>query len=111
MKKAAFVMALGDRLPALVLTATNSAGVKQNLAAATAIVATMLHLPSGVQFTPTVTISNPTTGEITISWAGVYPTLPGLYRVWVVLTFPGGPMTFPSCPDGEDELLVEVCPA
>lgn len=110
MKKASFVMALGDRLPALVLRAVNSAGVKQNLAAATGIVAHMRHLPSGTDIEPTVTISSAAQGEITVSWAGAYPLLPGLYRIWVVITFPGGTMTFPSCPDGEDELLVEVCP-
>ncbi len=110
MKKPAFVMARGDRLPSLVLTALNSAGVKQNLAAATGVVAYVRHLPSGVEFLPSVTISSAPDGEITITWGANDTALPGLYRIWVVLTFPGGPMTIPSCPDGEFELLMEVCP-
>lgn len=110
MKKAAYVMASGDLLPVLVLTALNSAGVKQNLAAATGIAAYMTHLPSGAKTTLTAAISSAPDGEVTISWQAGDTDLPGLYRIWIVLTFPGGPMTFPSCPDGDDELLMEVCP-
>jgi hypothetical protein len=109
--KPAFVIAQGDRLPSLVLTALNSAGVKQNLSSATGIVAHMLHLASGVLINPTAVISNGAQGEVTISWSSTDTQVPGLYRLWIVLTFAGGTMTFPSCPDGEDETLVEVCPA
>ena len=110
MKTPAFVIAQGDQLPALVITSLNSAGVKQNLAAATAVAAFMVHLPSGTKFTLTAAISNAPDGEVTISWGANDTDLPGLYRIWFVFTFPQGTMTFPSCPDGVDELLIEVCP-
>lgn len=110
MRQADFVIAQGDQLPSLVFTAINSAGVKQNLAAATAIVGYMVHLPSGEKITLSVAISDAPNGEITVSWGSTDTALPGLYRVWVVITFPQGTMTFPSCPDGVDEFLVEVCP-
>ena len=110
MKQAAFVIAQGDQLPSLVLTAINSAGVKQNLSAATGVAGYMTHLPSGQKITLAVTISNPPDGELTVTWGATDTALPGLYRIWFVLTFPAGTMTFPSCPDGVDEMLIEVCP-
>jgi hypothetical protein len=111
MKRASFVLAQGDRLPELVLTALGSAGLKQNLSAATGIVAHLYNLSSGIAITPQVAITNAASGEITITLGATDTLVPGLYRLWVVVTFPGGNMTFPSCPDGEDEILIEICPA
>jgi hypothetical protein len=110
-KKPAFILAQGDRLPSLRLTAEDILGIKQSLVSATAVVAHMLHLASGVLIRPTATITNGAQGQVTISWGASDTVLPGLYRMWLVFTFPGGAMTFPSCPDGEDELLIEVCGA
>lgn len=112
MKAPIFVIAQGDQLPDLVVGAENSAGAKQNLAAATGVAAYMMHLSSGSKLTLAATISNTTLGEVTITWGSGDTSVPGLYRLWLVFTFAAGkPMTFPSCPDGPDEVLVEVCAA
>ena len=105
-----FVIAQGDKLPPLKLEAVDASGVPVNLSGATSVSAYMLLLPSGHRVTLAATISNAAAGEITITWGDGDTSAPGRYRLWVVVTFAGGPMTFPSCPDGNDAVIVEVCP-
>lgn len=106
----AFEIAAGDQLPSFVLEVLNAANVVQPLGAATAVVAKALHVESGITLTLTATVSDATAGEVTIEWGTTDTLLPGIYRLWLVFTFPGGPMTVPTCPHGEDEFLFEVCP-
>lgn len=105
-----FTMSQGDLLPKLVLRAVDAANVAVPLGAATAIAAYMQHESTGTRRTLSATISDPPAGEVTITWVTGDTATPGRYRLWIVLTFPGGPETFPSCTDGLDAVYVEICP-
>lgn len=110
MLKPEFEIAKGDRLPSFVVQVINAANIAQPLGTATALVAKALHVESGIILTLTASVSDAAAGEVTIDWGASDTVLPGLYRLWIVFTFPGGPMTVPTCPHGEDEFLFEVCP-
>lgn len=107
-----FEIAQGNNLPTFIMEALNSNNVVIPLGAATGITAYMKHLQTGVILTLNAEISDPDIGEITVTWGDTDTVLPGLYRVWVDIDFPTSakPITIPTCPHGEDQFLIEVCP-
>ena len=103
-------IAQGDSLPKLKLYVTDAAGLVEPLTSAIEVAVYMVHVSSGRRITLDAAISDAIAGEITVTWAASHTAQPGRYRLWIVLTFAGGEMTVPTCPDGADAIYGEICP-